>query len=145
MSASTIIDATITMLQATSAFGSTGAGKDYGILESTSGSCCIVQFKSLNNMEQTFGNSLSQTNWTFALSAYSKDLGDPRETLTRVTRITDIIMSTIRGDRTLQGTVQQVTAIRGERELPPGGAVANSGGTWLEVPFEIDCYEWPDG
>lgn len=137
------------MLQAASAFGPGGVGKDYGVLESTSGSCCVVQYLAVDEIEATFPDTDGQqnvdTSWTLSVIGYSKDLGNPNQTLIRVTSIVDIITGTIRADRTLQGTCERVTAIRGQRELPPAGAIEAGGAVWLEVPFEIDALEYPLG
>jgi hypothetical protein len=144
MSASTIIDSLCEMLNAASAFGG-NAAKHFGVLESSSGSCCVIQYMSINDTEETFGTHLTGANWTFSVKGYSKDLGNPEQTLDRVIGITDTFLAVIRADRTLQGTVNRINQIRGSRELPPNGAVEAGGATWLEVPFEIDCLEWPDG
>ncbi len=145
MSASTIADNLVTMLSAASAFGTGGVAKDYSVMESTSGSCAVVEFLALDNTEDTFGNQLSQANWTFSIKGYSKDLGQPQATLNRVLSIVDIVHGTLKADRTLLGSVEQVTSIRAQRELPPAGAVEAGGSTWLEILFEIDCYTFPDG
>lgn len=145
MGASTIIDALQTMLSAASAFGSDHVSKgDYNVLESTSGSCVVLEWSGLELVDDTFG-SLTRHNWTITARMFAKDLGHAQATATRTLTCIDTLASVLKDDFTLLGTVERVTGIRSERELVPEGTIEVGGAFWFEMPVEIDVWEWPDG
>jgi hypothetical protein len=139
LSASAIADALVTMFQAASAFGPAGAGKDYSVMETGSGSAVVISWQGIAHAPQTFGDpTLKENIWQFALQAYVKDTGsnvNPR-TLT----LADIVISTIQNDDTLLGTVDQVIGLTGSRA--PGEAYSVGGNTWLESRFELIAREF---
>jgi len=142
MSGSAIADAIITMLSATSSIGTDAVSKDYKVLETTSGSCCVVNWLGMNERMIAFGNPADkEVIWTHIIQGFAKDEGDATEVFKRLLDFPDKIVTTLRADDTLQGTVEEVRAIRGKRD--PELAVQAGGAVWLPVFFEVDSLEWP--
>jgi len=143
MSGSAIADAIITMLSATSCIGTGAVSKDYKVLETTTGSCAVVNWLGMNEKSVAFGNPADkEILWTHSILGFVKAGGDVSETYQRVLDFPDKVVTTLRSDDTLQGTVTEVKAIRAKRD-PELGATA--GGTlWFPVFFEVDSIEWPD-
>jgi hypothetical protein len=145
MSASAIIDGLITALTASSAFGSENAGYHYGVLESTSGSCAVVSWINLTQTEETFANVTNERDWTFSVELYAKDTGNPVAVMSRLSSCIDTFLGVLEDDRTLQGTVERITEVRGTRPLPPDGFIDAGGATWAQMLCEVDAVEWPAG
>lgn len=148
MSASAITDAVLTMIRASSFLGTAGAGKDYGVLETSSGSCAVVETQGLEQAEQVFADRLHQADWSISVRLYSKMTGDPTGDTgmpKRTACMLDLLAGTIRADPELQGTVNRVTRLAIERELPPEGFVIAGGQTWQETQAILEVEEWPDG
>lgn len=140
MSASAIADGIITQLSATSALGSGAVDTNYHVLERIS--ACAAAVVSWNRFEEhdiTFGGS-GETMWTFSAEGFVKDTGDPDTATTGVQACADTIISAVRTDKTLQGTCEEVTAIRGSHT--PGEYLVTGGATWLPIRVEIDVREW---
>ena len=142
MSGSAIADAIITMLSAASAMGASAVSKDYKVLETTAGSCCVVNWLGMNEKMSAFGNpTAKEIVWTHIIHGFVKDEGDANAALQKVIGFPDTVVTTLRSDDTLQGTVEEVLAIRGKRD--PELAIRAGGATWLPVFFEVDSLEWP--
>jgi len=143
MSGSAIADAIITMLSATSSIGTDAVSKDYAVLETTSGSCAVVNWLGMNEKPVAFGDPTDKDIvWTHLITGFVKDEGDINEMYQRVLDFPDIVVTTLRSDDTLQGTVENVIAIRGRRD-PELAAIAG-GARWLPVFFEVDSLEYPE-
>ncbi len=140
MSGSAIADAIITMLSAASAIGIDAVSKDYKVLETTGASCCVVNWLGFNEKRITFGGD-DEIIWTHIIHGFAKDEGDANAALQRVIAFPDTILTTLRSDDTLLGTVEKIVAIRGNRD--PELAIRAGGATWLPVFFEVDSQEWP--
>ena len=143
MSGSAIADAIVTMLSATSCIGTDAVSTDYVVLEKTSGSCAVVNWVGMNEKLSTFGDPADkEIVWTHLIMGFVKDEGDPIEIYKRVLDFPDKVVTTLRSDDTLQGTVEMVKAIRGRRD--PELAARAGAATWLPVFFEVDSLEWTD-
>jgi len=135
MSASAIADGLVTMLSAASVFGSGNVAKNsYQILETSTGSCAVVQWTRLISNPMTFGDPRSrQRTWNFQIRCFVRDTGDPNAVLNRVWSATDGIIACLESDDTIQNTAQSLNSISGTRD--PESAFTVGGATWL--PFDI--------
>ncbi len=142
MSGSAIADALVTMLGAASAFGSTAVGKDYSVLERSSGSCCVVTWRRFTSVESTYGGGSHDRQWTHSIQGFIKDLGDPISLLGRVLTFSDTILNVIEHDGTLQGTVNSVNQVNAARDL--NAAVQAGGAFWIPIFVDVVSTEFSD-
>ena len=113
MSASAIADALITMYSAASAFG-TDCGKTYKVLETSSGSSCVVSWTGLEARKVTMSGGTEQDyKWTFSLEVFVKDSGAPTADLGRNIEVADAVISPVFADQTLLGTVDEFVRLTG--------------------------------
>lgn len=142
MSASAIADGIVTMLTATSAFGTNGAATHYRVLESQSASCCVVSWRGLRMIPHTFGDPPdTERIWTFLIETFSKDTGNPLDVLSRTKSCISAVADVMAGDDTIQGTAENMPEMRAEK-LPRLGLVIG-GATWIPMDVEVDIREWP--
>ncbi len=142
MSASTIASALCITLSSASRFGPKSVGLDYGVLETTTASCCVVSWVGLTAMPTQFTEQPDAARtWTMLLDTFSKDTGNIKAVLARTLSCVDDVLGALHDDPTLQGTVEEVTQIRGSRDIDRGYETAG-GGTWLRMPIEVDVTEW---
>ena len=142
MSGSAIADALVTMLGAASAFGSTAVGKDYKVLESSSGSCCVVTWRRFTSVESTYGGATHDRQWTHTIQGFIKDQGDAVSLLGRVITFSDTILNVIEKDGTLQGTVNEVVRVDAARDL--NAAVQAGGAFWVPIFVDVVSLEYSD-
>ena len=142
MSGSAMADALITMLSATSCFGASMVSKNsYQILEQASGSAAIVVWRNFTSVPTAFGNATAKDIvWTFEVTAFCKDTGDPQTLLNMTFAAVDVILNCLKADDTLQGTAENVVTIRGSRK--PDEIVSAGGATWLPISVEVDAKEF---
>jgi hypothetical protein len=143
MSASAIADALVTMLSATSAFGSGAVSKSsYKVLETSSASCAVVSPLSMTSIPTTFGSPRDRERlWTFRVQGFRKDTGDPDAVLSGVYAIIDAIVDCVEGDDTVQGTGEATGEF--EMEHTPGEALIVGGAAWVPVFVDVGIKEWP--
>jgi hypothetical protein len=138
-SSSMIADALITMFSAASQFGTGNVSKNsYQVLETSTGSCMMVQWTSYADKPSTmgtFGQTSKQRTWNMNLKCYIRDTGDPVAVLNRVWTATDNILACLNADETLQGTVDEVTQVEGSHD--PETAFTVGGATWLTIDFNV--------
>ncbi len=142
MSGSAMADALITMLSATSCFGASMVSKNsYQILEQSTGSAAIVVWRNFNTVSAAFGNPTAKDIvWTLEVTAFCKDTGDPQTLLDKTFAAVDVILNCLKADDTLQGTAENVVAIRGSRK--PDEIVEAGGAVWLPISVEVDAKEF---
>ena len=141
MSASAIADGLVTLLSAASVFGAGNVSKNsYQVLETSTGSCVVVQWTRLTSRAMTFGN-LRHRVWNFQLRCFIRDTGDAGAVLNRVWTATDGILACLESDDTIQGTAKEIDDISGTRD-PEGAFVTPGGGTWLPVEFNVAVVEF---
>ncbi len=144
MSASAIQDALVTTLSAASVFGSGNVSTNFRVLESSSACACVVGWMGVENVPDTYGmggENHSKTLWTFSTRIYLKDVGSAVELMDdHVPAVIDKLVSAMRDDDTVQGTAEQVVAIRADRD--PDIAFTVGGATWLMIDGEVDIEEW---
>lgn len=140
MSASTIADALVTMLSAASSFGTTAVSKDYGVMDTCSGSCCVVTWRGLTSVQATFGPNWDRT-WVHTIHGFVKDTNDQQALMGRAISFIDNVRDVIESDPTLQGTVNNVQNITARRDV--GAAVrSNAGMTFLPIMVDITSIEY---
>ncbi len=139
--ASAVCDALITMLTATSMFGASGAGITYKTLEVFTGSAgAVVSFAGLNSTLAAFGNpAVRDRLWTFSVTLWIKDTGNPVTAMSRVGKVTDATVACIESDDDLLGTVDTVLSVNAIRD--PDRAFDSGGATWLPVNVTITTKE----
>ncbi len=142
MSGSAIADALVTMLGAASAFGSTAVGKDYSVLERSSGSCCVVTWRRFSSVTTTYGKGSHDRQWTHSIQGFVKDLGDPISLLGRVLTFSDTVLNVLEHDDTLQGTVKKVDRVDAARDL--NAAVQAGGAFWIPIFVDVISTEFSD-
>ena len=113
MSASAMADALVTMLSAASVFGPNMVTKeDYSVLDICSGSCAVINVGGLASEPATFGTPSGRERvWEFRIDTWIKDTGDPFIMRTRVLSLTNLVLTTLESDETLQGTAFDVGRI----------------------------------
>lgn len=139
MSGSAITDALITMLGAASAFGSQNVAKDYSVLERSSGCCCVVTWRRVVSAQVDFGDDRDRQ-WTHTIQGFVKDLGDPISTMSRINAFSDTVLAVLENDDTLQGTVERIDVIEGNRDL--NAAVTSGGMTWFPIYIDVVSTEF---
>ena len=141
MSASAITDGIVTMLSAASVFGSTGVSKNsFQVMESTSGSCCIVQVPGLQSGATTFGTNYGNMRlWDFILYTYVRDTGDAPAAMNRMLTMIDTVVACIEADQSLQGTCFELRNISMRRD--PQRAESYAGATWLPAEWHLGVVE----
>lgn len=145
MSASAIADALVTTLSSASRFGPKSAALDYGVLETTNASAVVISWVGLKAQQDQFGDKPDSGRlWTMLLDTFSKDTGNSKAVLSRTLACVDDVLGALSDDPTLQGTVNRITEIRGDRDIDRGYETAG-GGTWLRMAIEVDVEEWPHG
>lgn len=146
MSASAIKDGFITQLSAASAFGTNGVSTNYRILEQTAGSCLVISWINLDSTPLAYGTTHIDRVWTFSVEIFLKDTGDPIAVLNRPFAAIDTIVSALEDNPTVQGTCEEVPAIRAFHRPSEFRQIIDAGGnTWLMFNIEIDLREWPGG
>jgi hypothetical protein len=143
MSASSIADALVTMLSATSAFGACMVSKNsYQILESAAGSCAVVQWTNLSSRRTTHGGAGGNRNrwWDFQIRCFIRDTGQPTAVLNRVWTATDLVLGTLEADETILGTADELGDVNGSRD--PETVFTVGGATWLPITFSARILEW---
>ena len=138
-SASAIADGLITMFSAASQFGSGNVSKNsYQVMETSAGSCLIVQWTGYSHRPQVFGSPANtRRTWRMNLKCYIRDTGNPVATLNRVWTATDNILNCLYADDTLQGTVDMLTSVEANRD--PETAYTAGGATWLPIEYNLEA------
>ena len=139
MSASNVIQGLIDSLSAASALGACNISSDYQVMERASGCCAIVSWMGLNATETAFGGQ-EDYDWTFLVEGFVKDTGNINRTMTNTILFIDVVASALSNDRTIQGTVDKINAIRASRV--PGVALQSQSITYLPINIEIDVTEY---
>ena len=104
------------------------------MLETSTGSCAVVQWIRLVSMPSSFGMPRDrQRTWNFQIRCFVRDTGDPNAVLNRVWSATDGILACLDSDDTIQGTADAINSISGARD--PESAFTVGGATWL--PFDM--------
>jgi len=146
MSASNIADSLVTALSAASAFGTGNVSTNYAVLNSTSGSCAVITFSEFEIHQGVFGGGNGEIIWTFVVEAFAKDLGDAFSTRNRTFSTVDTVINVLKTDPTVQGSVEDLVAIRGGKAILGEDKILESGETgWIYMPIEVDLKEWPNG
>ena len=141
-SASAIADGLVTMFSAASLFGAGNVSKNsYQVLETSAGSCMVVQWVRYNSTPMTFGTPMAARKiWSFSLKCYVRDTGDPGATVNRVWRATDNVVACLAADDTILGLVDEIGAITATRDPELGYTVG--GATWLPFEFTIETLQF---
>ena len=137
-----IVNAIVTNLSAASVLGSGRAAKDYSVIETTQEPTAVIGFRSMAGQRDTFGG-LDSAAWVYRAEVFFKDKGSSSALMDAIVTTSGKVYDSLRSDDTLQGTVEQIFAIRAERT--PGEAFQTGTVTLYKVDFEIDVLEWPDG
>ena len=137
-----IVNAIVTNLSAASVLGSGRASKDYSVIETTQEPTAIVGFRAMAGQRDTFGG-LDSAGWVYLAEVIFKDKGSASSLMDSIITMSGKIYDSLRSDDTLQGTVEEIIAIRAERT--PGEAFQTGTAALYKVDFEIDVLEWPDG
>lgn len=137
--ASAINQAFLDNLSAASVFGPGQVSNDYGVMESTSGCCCVVNPTSFTWEAMSFGNDRRNT-WQWLLEGKVKDQGDPAALNRDAIAITDKVLATLQDDDTLQGTVRAIGAIEMSQNLREVEEVG--GHIWRPVNWTVTLQDW---
>jgi hypothetical protein len=143
MSASSIADGLVTMLSAASVFGTGMVSKNsYQVLESSSGSCAVVQWTGLTSQRTTYGGAGANRNrtWNFQIRCFIRDTGQAPEMINHVWTATDLVLSTLESDETILGTADELGDINGSRD--PETVFTVGGATWLPFTITAQILEW---
>ena len=144
MSASAITDAFITQLGAASAFGA-DVSDVYRVLETTSGSCCVVNWSSVESELDAFGSGGTKSHtYVFSVESFIKIKEQPSTAAPRVGATLDTVLSCLYNDMTIQGTVEQINNITSSRQLPPEGLLEVGGHLWHRMITEVEVEEFSD-
>jgi len=143
MSASAIADGLVTMLSAASVFGPGMVSKNsYQILETTSGSCAVVQWSGLTSRRTSMGGAGANRNrwWNFQIRCFIRDTNQPTAVMNRVWSATDLVLSTLESDESINGTAEELEEVIGIRD--PETAFTVGGATWLPFTMTARILEW---
>ena len=140
-----IKDALVDILSGSDAFGQGGAGTNYDVLETTSGSAVVLSWTNLSSSQVGYTIGNTERLWTFSAEIYLKDEGDPDELMNKPFGAIDTIVQTLEQNPTLNGTASGVTAIRAFHRPSKFREVVDVGGfVWLLFNIELDVLEWTD-
>ena len=143
MSASAIADGLVTMLSAASVFGPGMVSKNsYQILETASGSCAVVQWTGLASHRTSMGGAGANRNrlWDFQIRCFIRDTGQPTAVMNRVWSATDLVLSTLESDESINGTAEELEDVTGTRD--PETVFTVGGATWLPFTMTARILEW---
>jgi len=144
ISASAIGDALVTMLSAPSVFGAGHVADDDWSVVSTATCTAMVEWTNFRAMPTAFGNPPPlEVDWRVMVYIFVRDTGDPVSCKRNLVKATDLVLSTIAADATLQGTVEGVPEISGARD-PLNVYTVQSGETWLRCDLSITARQWSD-
>ena len=137
--ASAINQAFLDNLSAASVFGEGQVSNDYGVMESTSACCCVVNPIGYLWEAMTFGNNRKNT-WQWLLEVKVKDQGDPGQLNRNAIAITDKVLLTLQSDDSLQDTIQGIGAVemsQNLRELETVGSFS-----WRAIDVTVTLQDW---
>lgn len=137
--ASAINQAFLDNLSSASVFGSGQVSNDYGVMESTSACCCIVNPVGYTWEVQTFGNN-RKIEWQWLLEVKVKDQGDPGQLNRSAIAITDKVLATLQSDDSLQDTIAGIGAVEMSqtlRELETVGSFS-----WRAIDVTVTLQDW---
>jgi hypothetical protein len=137
--ASAINEAWLTNLSAASVFGEGQVSNDYGVMESTSACCCIVNPVGYVWEAMTFGNNRRNA-WQWLLEVKVKDQGDSGQLNRNAIAITDKVLATLQSDDELQGTVREIGAVEMSRD--PKVLEEIQGHVWQAVDITVTLQDW---
>jgi hypothetical protein len=144
VSASAITDGFITQLGAASAFG-VDVSDTYRVLETTSGSCCVVNWTGATPALGAFGGggTLNYV-YVFSIESFIKVKEQPSANAPRVSATLDTVLTCLYNNMTIQGTVEDITKIESKRELPPEGLLEVGGHLWHRMVTEVTVLDFND-
>lgn len=137
--ASAINQAFLDNLSAASVFGSGQVSNDYGVMESTSACCCIVNPVGYTWEAMTFGNNRRNT-WQWLLEVKVKDQSDPGQLNRNAIAITDKVLGTLQSDDDLQETIKGIGAVEMSQDLKILEEV--SGFVWRNIDVTVTLQDW---
>lgn len=137
--ASAINQAFLTNLSAASVFGEGQVSNDYGVMESTSACCCVVNPIGYLWEAMTFGNNRKNT-WQWLLEVKVKDQGDPGQLNRNAIAITDKVLLTLQSDDSLQDTVMGIGAVEMSQDLRELEEI--QGHAWRPVNITVTLQDW---
>lgn len=140
--ASSIAQAFIDNLTATSALGACSVKIDYTVLETVATCAMVVSWQSLLRVPTAFGTNKDHT-WSFLLQGYIKDTGDANAILRAKHNFIDTVITSLNSDDTLQGTVANIQEIRAATEPGETFAPPSIGQAWVPLVLEVDLLEFP--
>lgn len=134
-----MMSAFVTNLGATSVLGS-NVNTNYKVLESSSACCLVVSGLSKQESSITTFGGVRDEKITFMLEGFLKDTGNPNIMIPNVGSFSDLVVTSLESDPTLQGTVDYINDIRAERTV--GEAFSVGGHTWFKVDFNVDVIKY---
>lgn len=137
--ASAINQAFLDNLSAGSVFGEGQVSNDYGVMESTSACCCVVNPIGYLWEAMTFGNNRKNT-WQWLLEVKVKDQGDPGQLNRSAIAITDKVLLTLQSDDSLQGTVMEIGAVEMSQDLRELQEIG--GHAWRALDVTVTVLDW---
>ena len=130
-----VIDAVIANISAASVLSACAVGKDYSVMESAASAAAVVSYTGMRSSSDTF--STRERLITIRCELFVKDVTSPSAMMDYVSDISDMIVSSLEDDLTLQGTVEEVREVRATRT--PGDVFSNGTVLYLPVNIEVDA------